>query len=254
MYKRQRLDNKIAIVTGGAGGIGSGIVRAYVKENAKVVIADIAEEKGQALSQELNNQGYDTFFIKTDLSNKASLQACVDRTIQTYGQIDILVNNAHASRMNSFLNITEDDLNLSFNTGFYATFYLCQMVIPYLKETQGNIINFGSGAAVKGDKNQGAYVVAKEAIRGITRVIANEFGAFGINANVISPIAYSEGVDQWRKDNPEYYNQVIQGIPLQKFGDVEKDIGPVAVFLGSKDAQYITGQTVMVDGGSIKLY
>ena len=249
-----RLDNKIAIVTGGAGGIGSGIVRAYVKENAKVVIADIAEEKGQALSQELNNQGYDTFFIKTDLSNKASLQACVDRTIQTYGQIDILVNNAHASRMNSFLNITEDDLNLSFNTGFYATFYLCQMVIPYLKETQGNIINFGSGAAVKGDKNQGSYVVAKEAIRGITRVIANEFGAFGINANVISPIAYSEGVDQWRKDNPEYYNQVIQGIPLQKFGDVEKDIGPVAVFLGSKDAQYITGQTVMVDGGSIKLY
>ena len=249
-----RLDNKIAIVTGGAGGIGSGIVRAYVKENAKVVIADIAEEKGRTLSTELNKQGYETLFIKTDLSNKESLKSCVDQTIQTYGLIDILINNAHASRMNNFLDITEEDLDLSFNTGFYATFYLCQMVIPHLKETQGNIINFGSGAAVKGDKNQGSYVVAKEAIRGITRVIANEFGEFGINANVISPIAYSEGVDQWRKDNPEYYNQVIQGIPLQKFGDVEKDIGPVAVFLGSKDAQYITGQTVMVDGGSIKLY
>lgn len=249
-----RLDNKIAIVTGGARGIGSGIVRAYVKENAKVVIADISEEKGRTLSTELNKQGYETLFIKTDLSNKESLKSCVDQTIQTYGQIDILINNAHASRMNNFLDITEEDLDLSFNTGFYATFYLCQMVIPHLKETQGNIINFGSGAAVKGDKNQGSYVVAKEAIRGITRVIANEFGEFGINANVISPIAYSEGVDQWRKDNPEYYNQVIQGIPLQKFGDVEKDIGPVAVFLGSKDAQYITGQTVMVDGGSIKLY
>ena len=249
-----RLDNKIAIVTGGAGGIGSGIVRAYVKENAKVVIADIAEEKGRTLSTELNKQGYETLFIKTDLSNKESLKSCVDQTIQTYGQIDILINNAHASRMNNFLDITEEDLDLSFNTGFYATFYLCQMVIPHLKETQGNIINFGSGAAVKGDKNQGSYVVAKEAIRGITRVIANEFGEFGINANIISPIAYSEGVDQWRKDNPEYYNQVVQGIPLQKFGDVEKDIGPVAVFLGSKDAQYITGQTVMVDGGSIKLY
>ena len=249
-----RLDNKIAIVTGGARGIGSGIVRAYVKENAKVVIADISEEKGRTLSTELNKQGYETLFIKTDLSNKESLKSCVDQTIQTYGQIDILINNAHASRMNNFLDITEEDLDLSFNTGFYATFYLCQMVIPHLKETQGTIINFGSGAAVKGDKNQGSYVVAKEAIRGITRVIANEFGEFGINANVISPIAYSEGVDQWRKDNPEYYNQVIQGIPLQKFGDVEKDIGPVAVFLGSKDAQYITGQTVMVDGGSIKLY
>lgn len=249
-----KLDNKIAIVTGGAGGIGSGIVRAYVKENAKVVIADIAEEKGQALSEELNNQGYETLFIKTDLSDKASLKACVDLTIQTYGQIDILVNNAHASRMSSFLDITEEDLELSLNTGFYASFYLCQMMIPYLKETKGNIINFGSGAAVKGDKNQGAYVVAKEAIRGMTRVIANEFGEFGINANIISPIAYSEGVDQWRKENPEYYNQVVKGIPLQKFGDVEKDIGPVAVFLASSDSQYVTGQTVMVDGGSIKLY
>src|SRR5699024_12434363 len=93
-----------------------------------------------------------------------------------------------ASRMNNFLDITEEDLDLSFNTGFYATFYLCQMVIRHLKETQGNIINFGSGAAVKGDKNQGSYVVAIEAIRGITRVIANEFGVYGINANVISPI------------------------------------------------------------------
>ena len=97
-----KLDNKIAIVTGGAGGIGSGIVRAYVKENAKVVIADIAEEKGQALSEELNNQGYETLFIKTDLSDKASLKGCVNLTIQTYGQIDILVNNAHASRRSSF--------------------------------------------------------------------------------------------------------------------------------------------------------
>ncbi|WP_114604359.1 SDR family oxidoreductase [Staphylococcus sp. EZ-P03] len=249
-----KLDNKVAIVTGGAGGIGSGIVRAYAKENARVVIADIAEEKGQNLSEELNQQGYETTFIKTDLTDKTSLQACVDQTIEKYHQIDILVNNAHASRMNSFLDITEEDLNLSFNTGFFATFHLCQMTIPYLKETKGNIINFGSGAAMKGDKNQGAYVAAKEAIRGITRVIANEFGEYGINANIISPIAYSEGVDQWRQNNPEYYEKVVNGIPLQKFGDVEKDIGPVAVFLGSSDSQYITGQTLMVDGGSIKLY
>lgn len=156
--------------------------------------------------------------------------------------------------MKPFLNITDDDLNLSFSTGFYATFYLCQMVIPYLKKTHGNIINFGSGAAIKGDKNQGSYVVAKEAIRGLTRVIANEFGTVGINANIISPIAYSEGVDKWRKENPDYYNKVVEGIPLKKFGDVEKDIGPAAVFLGSDDSKYITGQTIMVDGGSIKLY
>ncbi|WP_080873519.1 SDR family NAD(P)-dependent oxidoreductase [Oceanobacillus timonensis] len=249
-----KLDNKVAIVTGGAGGIGAGIVRAYVKENAKVVIVDIAEEKGKALSDALNEQGYETVFIKTDLTDKASLQACVDEVIATYGQIDILVNNAHASRMQGFLDITEEELELSMKTGFFATFYLSQMVIPYLKETKGNMINFGSGAAMKGDKNQGSYVVAKEAIRGMTRVIANEFGEFGIRANLISPIAYSEGVEQWKEANPEYYEKVLEGIPLRRFGDVEHDIGPAAVFLASEDSKYITGQTLMVDGGSIKIY
>lgn len=249
-----RLQDKVAIVTGGAGGIGAGIVRAYVKEGAKVAIVDIDDNKGTKLSDELTNEGYDTVFIRTDLADQASLQQCVDTVVSRYGKIDVLINNAHASRMKSFLDITQEDLDLSFKTGFYATFHLCQMVIPYLKETQGSIINFGSGAAIKGDKQQGSYAAAKEAIRGLTRVIANEFGEFQINANIISPIAYSDGVDQWRKANPEYYNQVVQGIPLKKFGDVEHDIGPVAVFLGSADAKYITGQTLMVDGGSIKLY
>lgn len=249
-----KLVNKVAVVTGGAGGIGSGIVRAYAKEAAKVVIADIAEEKGQALSSELNQRGHETLFIKTDITDKTSLKACIDKVIKKYGKIDILVNNAHASRMKGFLDITEEDLDLSMKTGFFASFYLCQMVIPYLKETKGNIINFGSGAAMKGDVNQGSYVVAKEAIRGITRVIANEFGEFGINANLISPIAYSEGVERWREENPAYYEKVLEGIPMRRFGDVEKDIGPVAVFLASEDSKYMTGQTLMVDGGSIKIY
>ena len=249
-----RLENKVAIITGGAGGIGSGMARAYVKEGAKVVIVDIAEEAGNKLVEEFNSQGHDTMFIKTDLADKASLQASIDKTIERYGRIDVLINNAHASRMKPFLEIEEADLALSMNTGFYATFNLCQMALPHLKETQGSIINFGSGAAIKGDVNQAAYAAAKEAIRGITRVIANEFGQFGVNANLISPIAYSQGVEQWRAENPEYYERVVQGIPLQRFGDVEHDIGPVAVFLGSEDSNYITGQTFMVDGGSIKLY
>lgn len=250
----ERLKDRVAIVTGGASGIGAGIVKAYVKEGAKVVIADIAKEKGELLSQSLNSEGYDTLFVHTDLTDKLALKNCIEQTIKKYEKINILINNAHASTMKSFLDITEQDLELSFKTGFLPTFYLCQMAIPYLKETQGSIINFGSGAAVKGDHQQGAYAAAKEAIRGLTRVIANEFGPFQVNANIISPIAYSEGVDKWRQANPDYYENVRQSIPLQRFGDVENDIGPVAVFLGSDDAKYMTGQTLMVDGGSIKLY
>ncbi|MCE4957390.1 SDR family NAD(P)-dependent oxidoreductase [Macrococcoides caseolyticum] len=250
----ERLKNKVAIVTGGAGGIGSAIVRAYANEGAKVAIVDVNKDQGEALSQSLNADGHDTIFIQTDLTKKEQLKMCVDKVVEHYHQIDVLVNNAHASRMKGFLEITDEDLALSMDTGFYATFYLCQLAIPYLKETQGNIINFGSGAAIKGDVNQGAYAVSKEAIRGLTRVLANEFGKDHINVNIISPIAYSDGVDQWRKANPEYYEKVVNGIPLQKFGDIDEDIAPVAVFLASKESKYITGQTFMVDGGSIKLY
>ncbi|TDL38317.1 SDR family oxidoreductase [Macrococcoides bohemicum] len=250
----KRLKGKVAIVTGGAGGIGSGIVEAYVQEGAKVAIIDINKNKGEALSKALNKKGFDTQFIYADLTDKESLKSCINFVIKKYGQIDILVNNAHASRMKSFLDITEEDLALSMKTGFYATFHLCQLAMPYLIKNRGNIINFGSGAAMKGDHHQGAYAAAKEAIRGITRVIANEFGKDGININIISPIAYSEGVEAWRKENPEYYEKVVQGIPLQKFGDIYSDIAPVAIFLASDESKYITGQTFMVDGGSIKLY
>lgn len=249
-----RLRDKVAIVTGGAGGIGRGIVQNFVNEGARVAIVDINVEQGEHLSRISNEEGHETLFIRTDISDPAEIRSCVDEVIGHFGQLDILVNNAHASTLKPFLEITEKDLKLSMDTGFYATFHFCQHALPHLKETKGNIINFGSGAAMKGDRTQGTYAASKEAIRGITRVIANEFGEHGINANLISPIAYSEGVKDWRAENPGYYDKVVQNIPLQRFGNIDHDIGPVAVFLASDDSQYITGQTIMADGGSIKLY
>lgn len=173
--------------------------------------------------------------------------------IKLKGRIDILVNNAHASKMASIEDTTQKEMDLSFNTGFYPTFYFMQAALPYLKESKGKIINFSSGAGLKGDPNQVSYVAAKEAIRGITRVAANEFGPYGINVNIISPIAKSEGMLQWAEENPEYYEKMLSGIPLRRTGEIEEDIGRVAVFLASEDSDYITGQTIMVDGGSIQL-
>ena len=128
-----------------------------------------------------------------------------------------------------------------------------QAAFPYLKETKGNIINFASGAGLNGDPTQAAYAAAKEAIRGITRVAAREWGQYGININLISPIALSPGVEAWSKAQPEYYEAVKNKIPMGRFGDVEKDIGRVAVFLASEDSKYITGQTIMTDGGATML-
>ncbi|MFC7679019.1 SDR family NAD(P)-dependent oxidoreductase [Paenibacillus sp. GCM10028914] len=249
----KKLEGKVAIITGGAGGIGKGMATAFVKEGAKVVIIDLNEETGNQTIKELQEYQSDCLFIQANLTEHDKLAGIVDRVVKHYGKLDILVNNAHASRNVPFLETTQKDFDLSFNTGFYPTFYFMQAAFPYLKETKGKIINFASGAGINGDANQVSYAAAKEAIRATTRVAANEFGPFGINVNLIAPIAKSPGMLQWAEEHPEYYQSMLSKIPLRRLGEVEEDIGRVAVFLASEDSDYITGQTIMVDGGSIKL-
>lgn len=129
-----------------------------------------------------------------------------------------------------------------------------QEAYPELKKSKGKVINFASGAGISGQPTQSAYAAAKEAIRGLTRVVANEWGPDGINVNIISPLAMTPGIEQWSQNDPTQYNQMLQSIPLRYIGDPEEDIGKVAVFLASDDSKYITGQTFMVDGGTTKVY
>lgn len=247
-----RLKDKIAVITGGAGGIGFALARAYVDEGAKVVIVDLDKEAGLEAITELQKISPDSMFIQKDLSEHSELAAMIDQIAERYGKIDILINNAHASRMSAFEDATLADFNLSFDTGFYPTFYLMQAALPYLKKSKGKIINFSSGAGIEGHEHQVSYAAAKEAIRGMSRVAANEFGPHGITVNIISPFAKSEGMIEWAKENPELYEKSLSKIPLRRPGELE-EIASVAVFLGSKDSDYMTGQTFMVDGGSIKL-
>lgn len=248
-----KLQDKVVIITGGAGGIGLGMAKAMVKEGAIVAIVDVNDETGHASEKILQETSPKSMFVKADLKDRENLPNIIKTVIDKYGKLDVLVNNAHASKQLTIENITQADLDLSFGTGFYPTFYLMQAALPYLKETKGNIINFASGAGLAGHETQAAYAAAKEAIRGISRVAANEWGRFGINVNIISPLANSEGVQAWAQAQPEYYQSVVSKIPMGRFGDVEEDIGRVAVFLASEDSRYITGQTMMVDGGSIML-
>lgn len=248
-----KLQDKVVIITGGAGGIGFGMAKAMAKEGAIVAIVDVNEETGKASEKLLQEISPRSMFLKADLMDRENLPNIIKTIVVNYGKLDVLVNNAHASKQLTIENITQADLDLSFGTGFYPTFYLMQAALPYLKETKGNIINFASGAGLAGHETQGAYAAAKEAIRGISRVAANEWGRFGINVNIISPVANSEGVKAWAKAQPEYYEAVLSKIPMGRFGEVEEDIGRVAVFLASEDSRYITGQTMMVDGGSIML-
>lgn len=245
-----RLTDKTAIVTGGAGGIGRGITRAFVKEGADVLVVDINDEAGHALVDEL---GEKVRYLHSDITVEANAETIVATAVETFGHLDVLVNNAHASRQAPLLETTGDMMNLSFNTGFYPTFWLMKAAHPYLTDRNGSVINFASGAGINGSPTQASYAAAKEAIRAISRVAANEWAREGINVNVISPLALTEGVEAYIEANPGIEKKLLAGTPMRRFGDPEADIGRVAVFLASDDAAYMTGQTMMVDGGGVML-
>lgn len=247
-----RLQGKVGIVTGSASGIGRGMALAMAKEGAHIAIVDVNEEKGKQTLAEVNQYTEGLLFIK-DISIKENIKEIVAGVIEKYGKLDILVNNAHVSRQVLFNETTMEHFNLSFGTGFYPTFHFMQAAYPELKKSKGKVINFASGAGIDGQPTQTSYAAAKEAIRGISRVAANEWGPDGINVNLISPIALTPGVQQWRENDPTLYDAMINKIPLRRLGDPEQDIGRVAVFLASSDSDYMTGQTLMVDGGTIKL-
>lgn len=247
-----RLQGKVGIVTGSASGIGRGIALAMAKEGAHIAIVDVNEEKGKDTLAQVNLYTEGMLFIK-DISVKENVDEIVAAVVKKFGKLDIMVNNAHVSRQAPFMETTQELFNLSFGTGFYPTFHFMQAAYPELKKTQGKVINFASGAGLDGQVTQTSYAAAKEAIRAISRVAANEWGPDGINVNLISPIELTPGVEQWRESAPQLYDAMIQKIPLRRLGDPEQDIGQVAVFLASRESDYITGQTIMVDGGSIKL-
>ncbi|GIO61351.1 MULTISPECIES: SDR family NAD(P)-dependent oxidoreductase [Paenibacillus] len=247
-----KLQGKVGIITGSASGIGKGMALAMAKEGAHIVIVDVNEEKGKETLAEINQYTEGMLFIK-DISKQESAHEIVADVVKRFGKLDILVNNAHVSRQAPFMETTQELFDLSFGTGFYPTVHFMQAAYPELKKTKGKVINFASGAGIDGQVTQTSYAAAKEAIRGVSRVAANEWGPEGINVNLISPIALTPGVEQWRENAPELYEAMLNKIPLRRLGDPEQDIGRVAVFLASSDADYITGQTFMVDGGSIKL-
>ncbi|MCI1553258.1 MAG: SDR family oxidoreductase [Levilactobacillus sp.] len=247
------VQGKSVIITGGAGGIGLGMATAFVKAGAQVLIVDVNEDHLQAAAQKLAQFGtIET--LNLDISQVENDRQIIDTAVATFGKLDVLINNAHASKQKPFTSLTDDDFALSFNTSFAPTRHLMLLAHDQLKATHGCVINFASGAGIRGQQTQAAYAAAKEAIRGLTRVVAHEWAADGIRLNIISPIAETDGVKQWHQAAPQQYDQLVNSIPLHRLGDPEHDIGAVALFLASSASAYMTGQTLMVDGGDIQLY
>lgn len=246
-----QLAGKVAIVTGGAFGIGRGITRALVAEGCKVLVADIKKNEGMALANELPDA---VEYLDQDIAHSDATQYIRAALIAAFGErLDILVNNAQASKPQLLLEIDQQSLDLAFNTGTFATFRLMREFHDLLAKSRGSIINFASGAGMIGMATHGAYGMAKEAIRGLTRTAATEWGKDGIRVNVVCPAAATDAYLGWKKDYPDAAKAIEDKIPLGYMGNAQEDIAPVVIFLATEGARYITGQTISVDGGSLML-
>ncbi|WP_043959492.1 SDR family oxidoreductase [Lysobacter sp. A03] len=244
------LDGQVVIVTGGAAGIGGALTTVLVERGAAVVAVDIDETSG--MNKEQTNPGR-IAFLKGDVSQKSTSAEAVELALSRFGRLTGVVNNAHASTQKPLMELTEQDWVLSFGTGFNATLFFMQAAYAELAKSGGSIVNFGSGAGLTGLETQASYAAAKEAIRGLSRVAANEWAKDKIRVNIVCPKAHTEGVTKWKASYPEHYKEAASRIPLGYFGDPEKDVAPVVAFLLSEDSRYMTGQTLMADGGSIQL-
>lgn len=258
------LTGKTAIITGGGravladgscGSIGYGIATAYAKEGANLVLTGRNVQKLEDAKNELESlYNIKVLPIQADVStgsdNEAIVQNVVDKTIETFGSIDVLINNAQASASGvSIADHTTQQFDLAIYSGLYAAFYYMKACYPYLKKSKGSVINFASGAGLFGNYGQGAYAAAKEGIRGLSRVAATEWGPDGINVNVICPLAWTAQLEKFQIDYPDAFKANVKMPPAGHYGDVEKEIGRVCVQLASPDFKYMNGETLTLEGG-----
>jgi NAD(P)-dependent dehydrogenase (short-subunit alcohol dehydrogenase family) len=251
-----QLENKVAIVTGGAHGIGFAIARRYVAEGAKVVIADVDAAAGEVAAAEID--GKQCSFVRADVGDKGDADRLVDEALRLFGGLDVLVNNAGIVHGADFLDLDEADFDRVLRVNLKGAFLVGQAAARQMVanvgagKPPGAIINMSSVNAVLAIPNQVPYCVSKGGLAQLTKVMALSLARYGIRVNAIGPGSIMTDILRSVGSDREAKRRILSRTPLGRIGAPE-EIASVAVFLAGADSSYITGQTVFADGGRLPL-
>ena len=244
-----KLQNKVAIVTGGGKGIGREISLGLSKEGAKIVIAEIDIENSNKVIEEIKNNGGDALSIKTDISNENSVKNLISETIKKFSKIDILINNAGTRHVKKLNDHNLNDWNDMLSVNLTGPYICCKAVIPEMKKVgKGKIINFGSIASFMGRPDRVGYVAAKSGVLGLTRALAIDLKGTNINVNTICPGLISTPFNKKYAEDPTHGEKWGKETIVGRWGK-PSDIVGAAVFLSSDESDFINGSEIKIDGG-----
>ena len=241
---------KVIIVTGSGRGVGQGMALHLGKGGAHIVVAEWKEHLLNETCAELDELGVPNLGVVCDIQQRDQIDAMVARSVEHFGRVDGLINNAQTFRpLASIADVSEDDVDVFYTSGVKGTLWAMQAVYPHMqRQGWGRIVNFASSMGITGGTGFAAYNASKEAIRALTRTAAREWAGDGIVVNAIAPAAATHKGESATKS--EGYRIFIENCPMKRQGNPETDIGPIAWFLMSDACRYLTGHTFMADGGA----
>ncbi|MDD5128725.1 MAG: 3-oxoacyl-[acyl-carrier-protein] reductase [Candidatus Omnitrophica bacterium] len=244
-----RLKDKVALITGGARGIGQAIAMTFAREGADIVVADVNLEIAQKTALEIEGLGRNALALEMDVTNFEKVEEGINKILDKMGKVDILVNNAGITKDNLLLRMSQADWDAVINVNLKGTFNCIKAVTrPMIKQRSGRIISIASIIGLMGNPGQANYAASKAGIIALTKTVAKELASRNINANAVAPGFIQ--TEMTAKLPEDIKKKMLEAIPLAKLG-TPQDVANTCLFLASEESSYITGQVITIDGGMV---
>lgn len=253
MSESHPLAGRVALVTGAGGGVGRGIASALAAAGAHVVVTARRAETGDVTAELVRGRGGSAYALECDVTRREDLERAVSEAVARFGGVDAMVHNAVSGAANDPVaveDLADEQWQAVAAVSVRASFDCAQIAFPHLVASgRGRLIMLTSTSGITGSALLPAYSAVKGAQRALVKSLAREWGAFGVTVNCLAPLARTPALDEYFAASPTAEERILARTPLQRLGDPERDVGAAAAFLAGDDAAYVTGQTLVVDGG-----